>query len=142
MTNNNNNKPLINLTPHDIHVYLSETEKTTIPRSSKVARVRQAPAVQCRELHSEYGLDKPVSVMQAPVFLGVEWPDFEFSDFSGVVVSMVVGQAVQKMPASERPPVAVFGPDTSPSAVIRDQEGQIKGVTRLLAYHLPGDETE
>lgn len=130
---------LLNLTPHDI-VVLS-TDPTTFKRSGLIARVSQAPAKFVSSIRGATG--GSIWVVEPPTFDKVEWPDdLDLADNEGVIVSMLVGQAICSLPADQRPRFAVYGPDTSPESVVRDESGNIKGVNRLIRYWDPQDEMQ
>ena len=73
-----------------------------------------------------------IPVVPAPLFSDVVGlpSDEEFQP--DILVSMPVGEFLRNHP--ERYGGAVFGPDTGPDGVVRDQRGTILGTTRLLLY--------
>lgn len=124
---------LINLTPHEIKIQ-SKYGDSNIPASGQVARVQQEPAVQIGIIGNDDGSCVPIAVVHPPIFGAVQWPDFDTKKYSGAIVSMLVGQAVRALPEDQRPEFAVFVPDTGPDSVIRDEEGRIEAVSRLVVY--------
>ncbi len=124
--------PLTNWTPHDIVVYDTTGKSiiTTYKASGQVARVDVRMQLMLGELH--------------PGILVVEAQDFDKGTLVissseedrrapyGVLVSMPVGEFLARHPATYSGPV--YGPDTSPAGVIRDDKGQIKGTKRLVCY--------
>ena len=113
---------IVNLTPHDIVLVGSET-MGTVP-SSGVCRVATTPGA----LTDVPGI--PVPVAGAPTFGAIEGlpSPVEGTVFivSGMVASALVQQGIRN-----RPDVLV--PGTGPNdGAVRDAEGRIVGVTRLV----------
>jgi predicted ATP-grasp superfamily ATP-dependent carboligase len=122
---------ILNLTPHSICVSFAkngETGTDLIPSSGKEVRLASKPQEKLFELDG-------IQVYSAPQYeQTIEWPDIP-SDISAVIVSMPVGQLVAELSKTEyNLPFMVLGPDTGPSAVIRDSSGKIIGTTRLICY--------
>lgn len=124
---------ILNLTPHQINVQYTSADGVIgtycIPSSGEV-RLTNKPQVKLVE-HSG------IQVYSAPQYEPtIEWPDIP-CHVSAVIVSMPVGQLVAEL--SKNPnyklPYHVMGPDTGPSAVIRDSSGKIVGTTRLICYN-------
>jgi len=112
---------LVNLTPHSIALHLPTGEVLTLP-SSGVARVATLP----REEQSFPGL--PVPVLSAPVWGQVEGLP---SPVEGMIY-LVSGVVLEALRGSGRGDV--FAPATGPGdGAIRDAQGRVAGVTRLIA---------
>lgn len=125
---------LINLTPHDIHVYVP----WTVEGEGPYGPVRTFPrsGIECRcvgRTPKEYEpLLGNVPVTAAPEYTDVEgFPEGE-SFGSDILVSLVVGQYLQLYP--EEYPGAVYGPDTGPTGGVRDKDGKILGTRHLVLY--------
>lgn len=114
---------VINLTPHTINVCDDAGNVVqSFPPSGTQAR--------CATIEAE-----------APPVNGVRATTQRFGKIEGLpapqkdtvyLVSMVVGQAVRDGSASPR--TDVYGPNTSPGSVVRDESGQIKGVKSFVHY--------
>jgi hypothetical protein len=109
----------INLTPHTITIYDLHAEKTTLP-SAGVARVET----------TEETLDtiNDIPIVSAPIpgpVVGLPEP----TDGMAYIVSLMVLQH-----PAVRGRTDVYAPATGPKhAAIRDEQGRIAGVTRLIA---------
>ncbi|MBO8164674.1 MAG: hypothetical protein H0Z34_13315 [Brevibacillus sp.] len=108
---------IINLTPHDVHVYDAEgkTAIKTYPASGIVARVKSST-----EIVGEVD--------------GIAVAHITFGEIEGLpnpqpgtkyIVSLLVLQAVDGKRDD------LIGPDTGPGSVVRDESGQIVGVRRF-----------
>lgn len=123
---------IINLTPHPINVeYISRDgiKGTYCILSSGEVRLTSTPQVKL------FGYSG-IQVYSAPQYeQTIEWPDIP-SHVTAVIVSMPVGQLVAELNKNPnyKLPYHVMGPDTGPSAVIRDSTGKITGTTRLICY--------
>lgn len=113
----NENMKIINLTPHDVHVYDADGKQIirTYPASGKVARVKSST-----EITGEVD-----GILVARTTFGeIEGlPDSQSETF--YIVSLLVLQAA----AGKRDDL--IGPDTGPGSVVRDENGQILGVRRF-----------
>ena len=108
---------IINLTPHDVHVYDADGKNIikTYPASGTVARVKSSTEIVGK-------VD------------GIEIARTTFGEIEGLpdpkpgtmyIVSLLVLQAA----GGKRDDL--IGPDTGPGSVVRDAEGQIVGVRRF-----------
>lgn len=110
---------IVNLTPHTVNII---DEKGNVTRSYEpsgtVARVST--------VSQEVGTLDGVPVVRTSYGDVEGLPDPQ----NGTVylVSLVVGQAL----AGKRDDI--YGPDTSPESVVRDNQGQIVGVRRLVKF--------
>ncbi len=113
---------LINLTPHSIDIFVGDT-KITIPPSGQVARVGQEYQ-NLGDLHLEDGAAVPLVAATYGEIQGLPEPR------PGVlyITSGLVAQAAWAMGRRD-----VLAPDTGAGGV-RDGEGRIIGVRRLLAH--------
>jgi len=127
-------RSIINLTPHPITIRVGEKE-VTLPPSGRVARVGTIES-PTRFLILEGDLQVPLVKREwgeiqlpPPKELGVDDPSSVV-----LVVSSLVGEAikVQGLPPEWRG-TTVVAPDTGATA-IRDREGRIVAVTRLVLY--------
>ena len=108
---------IINLTPHDVHIY-DETGKTiirTYPASGTVARVRSTTEI----VGEVDGIEIARTTFGEIEGLPDPQPDTKY------IVSLLVLQAV----GGKRDDL--LGPDTGPGSVVRDESGQIIGVRRF-----------
>jgi hypothetical protein len=102
----------------------------TFVKSGHDVRLESAPQVEL-----------PFQTLQLPVvsrqkFTSVIWPPQSIPEKSCILVSMAVGEFIAANPrASDQ--YWVFGPDTGPGGVMRDQRGQICGTKRLVFYSAP-----
>lgn len=118
---------LVNLTPHDLHVYDATGKKLvrTIERSSsgEVARLEEIVSL---DFNQSLRIGVPV---QRIVFGAVKGlPPHDANAKITYIVSMAVGQAVCR----ERPDVVC--PDTSERGSVRDPEGRIIGTKGFVVY--------
>jgi len=122
----------INCTPHDI-VIVDDEKKVVRKYETCDREVRLHAAEQKPMPFQTLG----VPVVSRQVFDGVLWPavDRHIEDGSWLLVSMPVGEYIAANPEACRH--WVFGPDTGPGAVVRDQRGQIIGTKRLVFYCAP-----
>jgi len=113
---------IVNLTPHDLTVYLTDDTTLTIPASGTVARVAQA--------YTPLGtldLGNAQVPLVATTFGTIQGlPDPQ----PGVlyVTSGLVAQAAWNLGRTD-----VLAPDTG-SGAVRDDQGRILGVKRFLAH--------
>jgi hypothetical protein len=120
----------LNLTPHDIVVVDDEKNiLKTFPKSGRDVRLATSPQT-----------DMPFQTLGVPVvtrqtFTSLIWPSDDMPRKSWLLVSMPVGEFLATHP--EQCEHWVFGPDTGPAAVVRDQRGQIVGTKRLVFYAAP-----
>lgn len=114
---------LINLTPHDLTVYLADGTTLTIPPSGMVARVAQE-YVSVGDLDLGGGLAVPLVATQYGAIQGLPDP----VDGVFYITSALVAQAAWSQGRKD-----VLAPDTGAGAV-RDDQGRIVGVRRLLAH--------
>lgn len=111
---------LINLTPHAIRIVVGDSE-LIVPPSGQVARVSQG----YRDLGTLAFGDVDVSVVATTYGDIIGLPPEEPGVF--YITSAIVAQAAWAMGRLD-----VLAPDTGAGA-IRDEEGKIVGVTRLIA---------
>jgi len=113
---------VINLTPHTINV--CDDAGNVVQSFPSAGQARAA------------SIENPETPVQ-----GVPVVSQSFGEVSGLpapkkgtiyLVSMVVGQALQQSQASPRSDI--YGPNTSPGSVVRDAQGQIKGVKSFVKY--------
>ena len=123
--------PMINCTPHDVHVYdeAGKEIQVTYPRSDYVLRLIQKPQTEVGPLTAPNG--RIISVYSPQEFGDVEGlPSYESGHCPDILVSLLVGQRLRENGAW---PGGVFGPDTGTGAV-RDEKGQIIGTKWLIQY--------
>ena len=113
---------LINLTPHDLTVYLADGTTLTIPPSGVVARVSQdyTPLGTLNLGNAQV----PLVATTYGEIQGLPDPQ----DGTLFLVSALVAQAAWAQGRKD-----VLAPDTGAGAV-RDSDGKIIGVRRLLAH--------
>jgi len=111
-------KNFLNLTPHDVTVFLENGEKIVFKRSGRVARINV--------FHFDAGhiiVDGkkiPLTYVEYGEVEGL--PEYDPSLF--IIVSQMVAQALQGSKWSGH----ILVPDTSPQNVVRDEKGRILGV--------------
>lgn len=118
---------LINCTPHPLTIHV-DGRVIEVPPSGNVVRVTADPQEELAPVMID-GLAIPV--ISSPLF----------SAYSGLPeyvegVSVVVG-ALAAAYLRDHPdcwPGAVFGPDTGPDGAVRDENGRIIGVRRLVRW--------
>lgn len=117
---------LINLTPHDVVIFDINGDKITLP-SEGVARVdtTDEPLEPLGEI--------PVVSFPVPgPVIGLPAPSLQIGGHAFIVSLMVLDHP------DVRGRTDVFAPATGPKhAAIRDEQGRIKGVTRLVATAKP-----
>lgn len=108
---------IINLTPHDVHIYDAEGKNViaTYPASGTVARVKSMTEI----VGEVNGVAIAKSTFGEIEGLPDPQPDTKY------IVSLLVLQAA----AGKRDDL--IGPDTGPGSVVRDENGQIIGVRRF-----------
>lgn len=74
-----------------------------------------------------------IEVLYPPEFTGVEFAPTEPPQGETVIVSIVAAPVLAK----SRPDLTVYVPDTGPESAVRDEEGRIRGVRRMLLWHTP-----
>lgn len=114
---------LINLTPHEITIYLDGADPLVIPPSGMVARVAQE-YVSVGNLDLGGGIAVPLVATQYGAIQGLPDP----VDGVFYITSALVAQAAWSQGRKD-----VLAPDTGAGAV-RDDQGRIVGVRRLLAH--------
>lgn len=107
----------INTTPHDIVYYADGKAVKTFPKAVDSLRLTSA--------ETEAFTNDGMPVVSAPKFTGVvgTLPP------GPILVSMPVGNFLATTGRKE-----VFGPDTGPESVVRDDKGQIIGCKRFVQY--------
>lgn len=128
-----NSGRLLNMTPHTV-VVITDKGQTDIPPSGKVARVAQKPRKELGSIGTPRSQSITIPIMPAPEFEDVEWPEFDQTQYAGVIVSLLVGQRVEAQAKHDRPSFSVFSPDTSPGSVVRDYDGNIEGVSAINVH--------
>jgi len=123
------NVEFINTTPRDI-VIVNDDKSVVRTFAKSGVDVRQKSAPQKEISFPTVGL----TVVNRQIFTSVEGLA-DLPDASWILVSMPVGEYF----ASNRHQCKhwVFGPDTGPAAVVRDEKGQICGTKRLVFYSAP-----
>ena len=115
---------IINLTPHKVTVIL-DNKKVEYPASGTVARLDSVEQLFCSAVTSRVG----VPVYSAPEFTAaIGLPD---DTTANIIVSMPVAQYLQQKKYWRG---AVLSPDTGPGQAVRDKEGVIVGVRRLVIW--------
>lgn len=137
---------IVNLTPHVQRIVYSDGGELEIPSSGELRlRSHMGPPFP---LHHWLHLDEKtqeqsaIPVVGRQVFAGLDTssPGFEVLQKSepkdAVIVSMVVADYLATVDRTilNIPKVAVFAPSTKPGNVVRDNEGQIRGVRALEFY--------
>jgi len=119
----------VNLTPHDIDVF-DESGCTLLRKFAKCGTVARLSSSEQKHIGT---LFETVPVVSAQSFTSLELPqDVLPENVAGIIVSMPVGQWIQTHETSIQ--CAVYGPDTSPSGVVRSEGGAIVGTKRLVCY--------
>lgn len=111
---------VVNLTPHAINLKNENTQMTFQP-SGSVARVSMSSNLVQQVVID--GVVIPVSQNVMGSVEGLPEPQHDVI----YLVSALVGSSVSGRSD-------VYGPDTSPASVIRDDKGQIVGVSRLQKF--------
>ena len=111
---------MLNRTPHAVVVFLGDTSPI-FPASGIVARATSLPQEPVAPLAHE-GAEIPC--VTPPNFGGAEGIDGE----EPILVSALVA------PIAAKVRTGVFSPDTGPGSVVRDGQGQILGVRRLIRW--------
>jgi len=113
---------IVNLTPHEITIYLPSGGVKKIPPSGKVARVQTI-----REPASELDGIPLVRVSYSEV----EGLPKEPEPDTYYIVSVLVAQALANDPRWHG---KILVPDTSPQGAVRDKDGRIIGVKALQVW--------
>jgi len=112
---------IVNLTPHEVVVRNGNYE-IRIPPSGKVARVQQEFKV-FPSLKNGLGEIPVVGVARGKIENLPEPKNGTIYIVSGIVLEAVKARSSR---------IDVFSPDTSPEGVIRDENGKIEAVRRLV----------
>lgn len=130
---------IINFTPHDIKIISESGEETVFQASGKIVRAATGEQRRIRIENFDHEVVNPPIFCCQPADFPPVSPDTE-----SVIVSMPVKQWVhqqQLAPSSDLKPITnnktivqVLGPDTGPLSSIRDENGQVTGVKRLIYY--------
>lgn len=104
---------IINLTPHDIVVVVTDNGNVTFPKTGKVARVVSSSKF--------VKFINEIPVMQTTFGNAIELPDPQ--DDTYYIVSSVVLDNINRND--------LICPDTGPDSVVRDNNGNIIGVKRF-----------
>jgi len=108
---------LINTTPHTIVLYKNgKPWKEFLPSKDHQLRLKSEPT-------TEFELDG-FPVISAPQFTDVDGE----MPLGPILVSMLVGNFLADKRRN------VYGPDTRPASVVRDEMDQIIGTKRLIKY--------
>lgn len=116
-----------NGTPHAISIF-KDGNPVRVFESNGEVRLEQNPG-SCVVPPSLLSQDFPI--VPAPIYIGVSGLP-AYSPEIALIVSMPVGNYFKENP--ELWPGIVLGPDTSPSAAVRDSAGRIVGVLGLVIY--------
>lgn len=130
-----------NYTPHDCTLVLPGTTYNIPSGGTCRARSNQGCAYSwdpdtgaVYEMHGWAGKDFPyVVVTTPPRYVGLDWIPAEPNLGAAVIVSIVAAPAV----AEQRPDLTVYVPDTGPGSAVRDDDGRIRGVKRMILWHDP-----
>lgn len=114
----------LNFTPHKITVVF-DNDEVVIP-SSGIARLTTKPQVRLEDVSAQIGL--PIFTPQD--FTGVTGLPTSESKFVNVIVSMPVAEYLH----DTRWLGHIFSPDSGPDSAVRDADGNIKAVRRLVMY--------
>lgn len=132
------NNTVENWTPHAVHLIREGEEDLVFPS------VGQCRAVTDKASVADTRLGPIVTVPPLRWYSTVEWlrPDgeaawmprpeagVEDTRAGTVIVSFIVAPFV----AEQSPELRVWVPDTGPGSVVRDEQGQIVGVRRMVQY--------
>lgn len=110
---------LVNLCPHDLHIFGADDQMYTIPKSGQIARVQVN-----QESVGSLGGEVPINKTKYGAVENLP----NQKDLYVYLVSTMVAQVVCRHD--------VLSPDTF-NGVIRDEKGQILGVTKLQSFY-PG----
>ena len=129
------NPVLINTTPHTVSLYLSGDTVVDYPPDKQCAlRLIEQPGEKYADEHG-------VPVHGPPQWVGLSWLEFPRKDIEGkidLLVSMPVGNYLRERgmgPMLRESGVwNVYGPNTGPDKVVRNDAGQIVGTTELILY--------
>lgn len=123
---------ICNCTPHNIKVYSKDHQKvlTEFPASGNQIRLESSQQFELPMLKVD-GNEIPCVTSQK-FNPKINWPKLDDS-VDTILVSMPVGNLVENNFLKDVP-YNVMGPDTGPSAVVRDENGRILGTTRLILY--------
>ena len=111
---------MLNRTPHAVVLFLGDTTHT-FPEAGVVARATSLPQEPVAPFAHE-GVEIPC--VTPPNFGGAEGIDGE----EPILVSALVAPIAAKLRTG------VFSPDSGPGSVVRDGQGQILGVRRLIRW--------
>ena len=111
---------IVNLTPHDVVVFLPDGSKKVYSRSGTVARVRTRA--------------EPMGEVDGVPTVQIEYGEIEGlpdqPDGNYYIVSILVLQAAERL---EHPLLPwLLAPDTGPESAVRDEQGRIVGVKRFV----------
>ena len=118
---------IINLTPHDINICLTDKceEKISIPKSGIIARVQQS-----RKIIGTIKINNIDIPIVKTTYGKVEGLPEKPEQNTYYIVSLVVAQALKDDPEWCK---HLLVPDTGPGSVVRDENGRIIGVKYLMS---------
>ncbi len=118
------NPLIVNLTPHAVNV-ITASGTVVYPASGNVARLDSIPRQHCELLSARTGV--PVYSAQFTKIIGM--PEEKTTD---IIVSMTVAQYLQCRIGLWKG--TVFSQDTGPGQAVRNEDGNIVGVKRLVVW--------
>lgn len=113
-----------NLTPHALTIVYPDQSNLIVIPSTGMARLI---SLEQKEIETISG----IQVVGPQNFISVEGLGDTLGD-TPILVSMPVGEYLARNPAFYNGPV--YGPDTSPIGVVRNEKGEITGTKRLVRY--------
>ena len=129
---------LINLTPHAVTIFLSDTESVTVPSAGEL-RLASTPGTvkDARPLLVD---GRAVPVIGAQEFTGLDEQCAGIAKFracssrDSVLVSLPVATWLRQNYLAPPHGITVYTPGTGPATVVRNDKGQIVGV-KALEFH-------
>jgi hypothetical protein len=123
---------IVNLTPHDVVLCGPDGKAVrTFPRSGNVLRVRFSDP-KLTVVHHD-GCEIPVALGEVnPQFVQLEFDHAPPPPSVAVIVSEVCAKVM--MQNAEPGEGAILSPDTGPDSVVREQDGTLVGVRRLVLW--------
>ena len=118
--------PLLNCTPHDIHIVVGEQTITYKASPAALVRMRSPPQTLLGILPDG------VPVFTSQLFVGTEGLPPDPKKYSGLIVSMPVGEFLRDH--GNPTGIPIYGPDSSPEGAVRNAGGQVIGSRRLVRY--------
>lgn len=119
---------ILNATPHDIVVHLSDGETVSFPRSGSVVRLEELPCGSDLPGLPLSCCDAKIRVVPPLIYGGVTGLPRDRT--SGLIVSAIVAEKMAELGGFSD----IYSPDMSSGGAVRDADGRIIGTKALIKW--------